>query len=158
MPFTRGPVLMYVGGGQYKTVGSTLYVGSRDVIVIPDGFCTDLATIPRIFWAFMPPTGSYERAAVLHDHGCVELANGTCALSPRDVDGLFRRVMRECGVGFVTRWVMWAGVRWGAAANPCRRPGWWRDGPLVVLITALIGAVVAGAVWAVDAAAHWLIP
>ena len=59
MPFARGPVLTYVGRGRYTTVGTTEYVGSDDVITIPSDFQTDLATIPRIFWAFLPPNGVY---------------------------------------------------------------------------------------------------
>lgn len=142
MPFASGPVLRYIGRGRYATVGPTEYVGADDVIVIPSDFVTDLASVPRLFWALLPPSGAYEKAAVLHDALCEALAGRQLmpvpAVSARDVDGLFRRVMRESGVGPVTRWVMWCGVRWGAAANPCRRPGWWRDAPAVAVITAAV--------------------
>ena len=144
MPFASGPVLMYLGAGQYKTVGPTVYVGSSDVITIPSDFPTDLASIPRPFWSLMPPNGVWEKAAVLHDFGCVSLAEGTCLLSSRDVDGLFRRVAREGGAGFAARWVLWTGVRWGALFNPARRAGWWRDSPAVLAISAVgLAAVVA---------------
>ena len=154
MPFARGPVLLYIGGGQYRTVGASEYVGQTDVIHIPDGFPTDLATVPRVFWWLLPPTGVYERSAVVHDFGCVQLAEGTCLLSSRDVDGLFRRIAREGGAGFVTRWLLWTGVRWGALGNPHRRAGWWRDAPLVLTITALTLAAVAGATYLLDRLAH----
>lgn len=36
--------------------------------VIPEGFRTDLASIPRIFWAIFPPFGKYNRAAIVHDY------------------------------------------------------------------------------------------
>ena len=157
MPFAHGPVLAYVGRGRYRTVGNTEYVGATDRITIPDGFNTDLASVPRLFWALLPPSGVYESAAVLHDFGCMSLADGTCQLSSRDVDGLFRRVAREGGTGFVTRWLLWTGVRWGALANPARRPGWIRDAPLVVVITAAVLAFVAVAVWALDHLAHALL-
>lgn len=166
MPFARGPVLTYVGRGRYKTVGECEYVGKDDVIKIPDGFQTDLATVPRIFWAILPPNGVYERAAVLHDFGCVTLLQGTCALSSPDVDGLFRRVIREeqeldkfrtwpHELGdFLTRWAMWTGVRWGALFNPHRRSGWLHDAPAVVAITAL-GLLAAGAItYSVDHVVH----
>ncbi|EDV7056814.1 DUF1353 domain-containing protein, partial [Salmonella enterica subsp. enterica] len=29
---------------------------------------TDLASVPRIFWAFMPPDGKYAKAAIIHDY------------------------------------------------------------------------------------------
>lgn len=167
MPFARGPVLTYVGRGQYATVGPTEYVGRDDVFHIPDGFRTDLATIPRIFWAALPPNGVYERAAVLHDFGCVSLLRGDCPLSSRDVDGLFRRVVREEQEldkfrrwphelrDFAVRWTLWTGVRWGALFNRARRPGWLKDAPAVLGLTAL-GLVATclflyGADWAVHA-------
>lgn len=156
MPFASGPVLRYIGAGQYATVGPTVYVGAHELITIPSDFTTDLATVPRIFWALIPPQGAYEAAAVLHDFGCVSLAKGTCLLSSRDVDGLFRRVMREGGVGLVTRWVMWTGVRLGALFNRHRRPGWIRDAPAVLAISALLLAATACLIWGADHLAHAL--
>jgi len=158
VPFATGPQLSYVGLGRYKTVGSTLYVGRRDVILIPDAFTTDLASVPRIFWSLLPPCGAYERSAVLHDFLCEALAGRQSMpdplLSPSDVDGLFRRVMRECGVGLLTRWVMWTGVRWGALFNPHRRAGWLRDAPAVVAMTALGLAAACVVTYGVDHAVH----
>jgi len=155
MPFAHGPVLTYVGRGRYRTVGSTEYVGATDRITIPDGFDTDLASVPRLFWMLLPPQGAYEKAAVLHDALCEALAGRQAMpdspVSARDVDGLFRRVMRESGVGFFTRWAMFVGVRWGALANPVRRPGWWRDAPVVMPATALLLAVVLTAIGGVHA-------
>ena len=169
MPFARGPVLAYTGRGRYETVGPTEYVGTDDVIIIPAGFATDLATIPRIFWALLPPSGVYEKAAVVHDFGCVSLFDGTCRLSSRDVDGLFRRIVREDQelepnrgpVRFVwdavVRWLLWTGVRWGALANPARRQGWLDDLPAVVAVTIATLAAVAAAAWGVDAGVHALV-
>jgi hypothetical protein len=158
MPFVSGPVLTYVGAGQYKTVGPTEYVGERDIIHIPSDFPTDLASVPRIFWALLPPHGAYERAAVLHDAFCVWLAKGTSPVSARDADAIFRRVMREAGVGFVGRWVLWTGVRYGAlfSRNGARRAGWARDAPRVFLVTAVVGFVTGALVYGADRAAHAL--
>lgn len=173
MPFAHGPVLMYQGAGRYRTVGETAYVGSEQVITINAEFLTDLASVPRLFWILLPPSGAYENAAVLHDWLCVQLGrergvqllaarmDGTGMYVPedvdhvrysrvapvnaRDADGLFRRVMREAGVGPLTRWLMWTGVRWGALLNPARRAGWWRDAPLVIGISALVLTPIAAA-------------
>lgn len=169
MPFARGPVLTYVGRGKYMTVGPTEYVGRDDILYIPPDFQTDLASVPRIFWSVLPPNGVYERAAVLHDFGCVSLLDGTCTLSSRDVDGLFRRVIREeqqvdkfrgrahrvrdWGV----RWLMWWGVRMGALASPHRRAGWLRDAPAVVGIAAVLLLAAALTVWGLDHLAHALL-
>lgn len=41
---------------------------NSDVISVPAGFVTDLATVPRIFWSVMPPDGKYAKAAIIHDY------------------------------------------------------------------------------------------
>lgn len=40
---------------------------SENIIIVPAGFITDLATIPRLFWTIMPPNGDYAKAAIIHD-------------------------------------------------------------------------------------------
>lgn len=45
-------------------------VGAPDgstVVHIPAGFVTDFASIPKVFWNILPPTGWYGKAAVVHD-------------------------------------------------------------------------------------------
>jgi hypothetical protein len=157
MPFASGPILTYIGGGQYATVGPTLYVGSDDLIEIADGFHTDLASVPRIFWALLPPSGVYEKAAVLHDFLCVQLGTDCCTIPSVDVDGLFRRVAREGGAGFLTRWALWTGVRWGALFNRHRRAGWLPSGLGVIAITAVGLAVVCGLLLGLHLAVDWLL-
>jgi Protein of unknown function (DUF1353) len=172
VPFVSGPVLTYVGGGWYRTVGPTEYVGGHrvdggyEVFHIPSDLETDLASVPRLFWSLLPPTGVYERAAVLHDWGCRQLARGDCDLPSPDVDGLFRRVIREEQqtrqarmapgwrrihrfTDFTVRWNLWWGVRIGALRSAARRPGWWNwpDVPQFAAITAANLAVAFGAWW-----------
>lgn len=38
------------------------------LIIIPRGFVTDYASIPKAFWVFLIPTGPYGNAAVVHDY------------------------------------------------------------------------------------------
>jgi hypothetical protein len=64
------------------------------------------------------------------------------AVTSRDADGIFRRVMRESGVPVLRRWLMWAGVRWGALADPQRRSGWLASAPGVVAIAVLAAPLV----------------
>ena len=151
MPFDQ-PHLTYVWRGLYSVDNEPMYIGKHQMIVIPKGFQTDLASVPRIFWVILPPFGAYEAAAVLHDYLCTLLKQWhrwmqdkdsetpeVPPVSSRDADGLFRRVMRESKVGFCTRWAMWAGVRWGALFSAHRRSGWlsWPETPLVLAITAV---------------------
>lgn len=164
MPFARGPVLTYAGRGMYETVGPTEYVGETDVIHIPAGFRTDLASVPRIFWWLMPPTGVYEQAAVLHDWLCTRVAEQYVApasrgeyrtwVNARDADGLFRRVAREGGARLFTRWALWTGVRWGALANPARRGGWAADAPAVLGITGATLLWAGALTWMLDRVVH----
>ena len=37
-------------------------------IVVPAGFITNFASIPRIFWSVLPPYDKYGKAAVIHDY------------------------------------------------------------------------------------------
>jgi hypothetical protein len=37
-------------------------------VVIPAGFVTDGASVPRLFWNLIPPLGKYGQAAVVHDY------------------------------------------------------------------------------------------
>jgi hypothetical protein len=41
--------------------------GSDETIMVPQGFTTDFASIPRIFWTILPRWGKYGNAAVIHD-------------------------------------------------------------------------------------------
>lgn len=43
------------------------YQRNRGVICVPAGFITDFASIPWLFWMFLPAWGKYGKAAVLHD-------------------------------------------------------------------------------------------
>ena len=117
------------------------YLGRRDRFVVPAGFGTDLATVPRPVLWLVPESGRYTLAAVLHDWLCtVGIATG--AVTSRDADGIFRRAMREADVPVLLRWLMWTGVRWGALADPQRRRGWVLSAPGVLAISLLAAPLV----------------
>lgn len=126
---------------------------------VPVGFVTDFATVPRcLVWKTLP-YGPYTRAAVLHDWLLTELAahdlrwqgrradgvqpGGAFKDEPpansRDCDGIFRRVMEDLGVSWLTRWQMWAAVRVAALFNPRRAYGrdFGQDAPRVLGILLL---------------------
>jgi len=94
------------GEGEWALVQDFTYRGKYQSWRVHKGFVTDFASSPKFLWALFPPTGKYTRAAVIHDflytHHCV----------PRkDADGIFRRIMRECGVSKWRRYLMWLAVR-----------------------------------------------
>lgn len=37
-------------------------------VIVPKGFVTDFASIPRVFWSLFKPDGNYAYAAVIHDY------------------------------------------------------------------------------------------
>jgi hypothetical protein len=113
-----------------------VYEGATHTFLVPAGYRTDFATVPRIAVWLIPKFGKYTRAAILHDW---LITDGIPAglVSSVDTDGLFRRAMRELEVPPVRRWLMWAGVRWGAAFSSRRRAGWWSTAPQVLGMTVI---------------------
>jgi hypothetical protein len=126
---------------RWTLVGDLVYRGKRDVFVVPDGTPTDFATVPRVVVWLIPRFGRYTLPAILHDWLVTEgLRRGL--LTSRAADGIFRRSMRELEVPVVRRWLMWAGVRWGALASRRRRRGWVISAPGVLAISLLAAPVV----------------
>jgi hypothetical protein len=129
------------GEETWEVLEPLVYRGRHDTFVVPAGFRTDFATVPRVVVWLIPRFGRYTLAAVLHDW-LVTVGILAGAVSSRDADGLFRRVLTEQGVPPVRRWLMWCGVRWGALVNPLRRPGWWRDAPRLLALSVLAAPLV----------------
>jgi len=80
------------------------YAGMK--IVVPAGFETDLATVPRIFFSIFPPDGKYKEAAVVHD-----FLLSTKVLSRRKCDKIFFGLIRESNVGIIKAWTIYLAVR-----------------------------------------------
>ena len=87
----------------------------RDVIIqlesgrrfiIPAGFVTDFASVPRCFWFILPPMGRYGKAALLHDW-----LYYTKYLPRSEADRVFLEVMLMMGVRSWKAYVMYSAVR-----------------------------------------------
>jgi hypothetical protein len=126
---------------EWTVVGELVYRGKWDTFVVPDGFPTDFATVPRAVVWLIPRFGRYTLPAVLHDWLCTRGIE-TGVVTSREADGIFRRAMRELDVPVARRWLMWTGVRWGALTSPRRRRGWVFSAPGVLAITAVAAPVV----------------
>ncbi len=75
-----------------------------DGVLIPKGFVTDGASVPRMLWWLFPPTGRYMEAALLHDYLLQE--------HPRYyADHQFLSSMTRLGVAKWRRQVMFYAVR-----------------------------------------------
>lgn len=143
MPFATAYVPVNIApDGTYALTAQVVYQGRDDTFTVPAGFVTDLASVPQWLTWLVPIQGVGDRAAIVHDWLCTQLERHgvQVQMSPanaRDTDGIFRRILRELGVGRVRRTLYWLGVRWGALANPARRDGWWRDAPVVLPLSLL---------------------
>jgi hypothetical protein len=112
------------------------YQGRSEVFHVPAHQGTDFASVPRLFVWFLPRYGRYTKAAILHDHLWRERA-AKQKMDYVDADGTFRRAMRELGVPFLKRWILWGAVRWAALLKPGGRKGWLRESPRLLLISAV---------------------
>lgn len=108
---------------------------------VPTGYRTDFASVPRATSWLYPRTGAYSAAAIVHDWLITDMLP-TGYIESNHVDYVFRNAMKELGVPFARRWVMWAGVRLGAIGNKRRRDGSLRTFPLVLLVLLLSSPLV----------------
>ncbi len=116
MPFLNELKIKPVKGDQWELLCSMSYVGAGGrVITVPAGFQMDLASIPRVFRPLFPVHGKHTRAAVVHDWLYAEKIG-----KRKEADQLFLSIMKELGVGWIKRRMMYAAVRAG---------GWvyWND-------------------------------
>lgn len=103
-----------IDGTQWKVLAPLIYETESDVfgqggatqLCVPAGFITDFASIPRIFWRILPPSGKYNKAAVVHDYLY------STQIVHRDIaDLIFYEAMGALGVPQWKRWTMYQAVR-----------------------------------------------
>ncbi len=92
------------GGRKWELLAPLLFESDRyrGVFVVPMGFRTDFASVPRGLWNLYPKDGPWVRAAVLHDAGyakTLRTMDGTpIHLVKRFCDDLFDEGMQVDGV------------------------------------------------------------
>ena len=79
-------------------------------IIVPVGFWTDGASIPRALWAVVgsPLKGAYRDAAVIHDY-CYYSG----VFTKGESDKIFLQGMEDLGVGYIRRQAMYRAVQIG---------------------------------------------
>lgn len=144
MPFV-GPVVVEEiddvdEGSRWRLVEPLTYDGHSERFVVPVGFTTDFASVPRIFTWLVPRYGRYTKAVILHDYLWSMARAGGFAWV--DADGILRRTMRELGVAFLRRWLMWAAVRLASIVRHDPASLWRQGaGPLAALVAVTVPAV-----------------
>lgn len=83
--------------------------------VVPKGFVTDLASIPRFIQNLIPKTGKYNSAAVLHDFLYTIQPVSPITVNKALADHLLREAMESCGVNVIARHLIYLGVRVGGS-------------------------------------------
>jgi hypothetical protein len=99
-------------------------IGKFPAISVPQGFVTDFASIPSVFWSVLRPDGDYTYPAIVHDYMYWRQEH------PREVaDQLLRIGMQEFDLDNATVMAIYSGVRaggslaWNANAREKRAGG-----------------------------------
>jgi hypothetical protein len=82
-----------------------------DLIYVPMGFITDLASIPRIFRFLIVKNGNHRAASIPHDYLCRQGLSFSRVLA----DKIFLEAMKLQDVPRLRRWAMFAAVRLNTA-------------------------------------------
>ena len=78
--------------------------------VVPVGFRTDLATIPRFFQRMFPKNGKHVYPSIVHDFA---YENGMAGMTKEDADLMFFEAMKARRVSWLTRNLFYAAVTVG---------------------------------------------
>jgi len=110
--FTEKLIVSPLPDGKHWVVRKpfTYYIGeenSDSFVIVPAGFITDFASVPRIFWRLVPRWGKYGTAAVLHDYlyWCQKYTR-------KRSDEIFLEAMLVLGTKKSTAKNMYRAVRW----------------------------------------------
>ncbi len=109
MNFASPLQLEWIDGHDWRLLSGFTYsttIGDLGTIIVPAGFVTDFASVPRGLWNLFPPTGTYGKAAVIHD--ALYRMSGV----RRDIaDQVFLEAMGCLGVSWLTRHTIYSAVR-----------------------------------------------
>jgi len=105
--FTTDLIVKKVGKMTWEVYEPLIYERSvDDVITVPIGFVSDIASIPKPLWSILPPNGRYAKAAFLHDFLYFSKKR-----SRKECDFIFLEAMQVLGVSWLKRRIMFAAVR-----------------------------------------------
>lgn len=125
--FTNALIIKDEGDGKYWSIQAPFRycIGREDsgrYVEVPEGFKTDLASVPRAMQWIIPKLGKYNHAAVVHDYlyrhqvywiKTAGRSRMTVTATRKKADDIFKEAMKVCGVGKWRRNLIYAGVRAG---------------------------------------------
>lgn len=101
--------LEWTGGDKpWKLLDPVVLNDVMGCLTVPVGFKTDLASIPRLLWAIIPPFGPHIWAAVIHDY---LYASTGLDIDRVRADAIFLAIMKAYKVPAWKRGIMYAAVR-----------------------------------------------
>ena len=109
-------------------VSDELEDGFTEYFIVPKGYVTDLASIPRLFWNIVPPNLSEaQQASVIHDYIYSHLY---WYYSKDYADRLLRDLMKKDGASKFVYNLFYTAVKyggrggWSVTQENCKRPHW----------------------------------
>jgi hypothetical protein len=92
-------------------------------IIVPAGFVTDMASVPKLPLTWLLAGGTANEAAVIHDWSYTVHAVGRKPITRRQADALFREAIAASEDTTAPSWLMWLAVRLGGSG------AWDAQGP-----------------------------
>lgn len=101
-------ITRHIDGKNFEVMKPFAYEHDNDLIIVPNGYITDFASIPKLFWRVVGhPVGKHGKAAVIHDY-----LYSSHLYSKKESDRIFYDAMRISGVSWWKRSIMYNTVRW----------------------------------------------
>ena len=103
-PFRRGVILK-----------SELHYYSellKKLIIVPEGFRSDGASVPQFAWNLFHPFGKYLESAIIHDYYYTLGEQNKSPIDYKLATKVFREAMKKQGVGWAARNTMFKAVIW----------------------------------------------
>jgi len=97
-----------VDNGKWVLTAALVYQSdvARRTFIVPKGFQTDLASVPRLPVVFLLTGDTSDEAAAVHDY-----LYSSHEVTREMADQVLREASQATGVPGWRRWMMWAGVR-----------------------------------------------
>lgn len=77
-------------------------------VTVPVGYRSNFASVPRMFWNYLPPVGRYSKACVVHDWLIDSKESND--LTIREINEIFFECMSVLKVNVIFKYVMYGAV------------------------------------------------
>jgi hypothetical protein len=103
------------GRGVWRVLSPLIYQADGLTVVVPEGFETDFASVPRVPLAYLACGDEAHEAATVHDY--LYCSDCTPNVDRETADGMFLKAMEDKGESWWRRKVMYRMVRMFAASS-----------------------------------------